>query len=141
MDPVCSCIVVSIHFIVLSHLSPITSSKLFHYPYDSFYVFCFHQYIDVSAPLLPSMMYITFQFIYDIVMRITLTPWHRVPRVKVLVLGNHCVLVILWGLLSMMKALWGVLTIVSSSCEHVTYQSLWKVSYDFLSPAVMPPYN
>ena len=32
----------------------------------------------VSAPLLPSMINIIFVFIYDIVMRITLTLWHRV---------------------------------------------------------------
>ena len=53
------------------------------------------------------------------------SPSHSTPstRVKDLVLWNHCLFVILYGSLAMMKVLWGVLC-----CGHVTvYQSLWQV--------------
>ena len=49
---------------------------------------------------------------------------HSSAMIKVTEWVNHCVLVLLRGLVVMMKALWGQLSVVSSSCGCVTlYQS------------------
>ena len=105
MNPVCSCSVVLFISLFFVTCLPLLCQISLHCLYDSFHVFCFHHNIYVSALLLPSIIDIIFVFIYYIVMRITLTLWHRVililclklssqhyttsTRGKILVLGNN----------------------------------------------------
>ena len=130
---------------------PHIHQKSFHCLYDSFHVCCFHYIVCFCSS---STFYNWYHLCIHIwychedhldsmlvifCLKSSLQPYTTSTRVKV-VSGNHCLLVIIWGLLAMMKALWGVLTAVTSSYGHVVlYQSLWKISYDF--PGVLSPYN